>query len=89
MHRHCIFNYFVSLLGKCAVYMVHVWRLEDKLLELFLSTVWIPGMARVRPSAKGLYPLIHFVGPLIFLKIQSITAELPFPPALVIKSVHR
>lgn len=46
-------------------------------------------MARVRPSAKGLYPLIHFVGPLIFLKIQSITAEPPFPPALVIKSVHR
>lgn len=46
-------------------------------------------MARVRPSAKGLYPLTHFVGPLICLKIQSITAEPPFPPALVIKSLHR
>lgn len=53
--------------------------------ELSLSTVWVPGVDHVRLSAKGLYPLLHFAGLLLFLKIQSITAELPFPSSLSYK----
>lgn len=86
MHHHYTFNYLVCLCGESVVYMVHVWRLEDKLWGLFLSTVRVPGMLDL--VLRSIPTDLFCWSPRLFLKSQSIAAELLFPPnTSIIKSV--
>lgn len=88
MHRHCIFNYFVPLLGKCEVYMFTCGDEKTSCWNCLFPPCglqgWhVPGLV-LRVCTHWSVLLVH-----LCLKIQSITAEPPFPPALVIKSLHR